>query len=261
MKKSIFKFLVMFALAVILVVIICRMFLSRNMYIIDISKLSETVHNKYGYGDNVKIAVIDSGILEGQVVTNAINFSNDEDTTDYIGHGSIVLDIISNPNYGISPNAEVYMLKVINKYGLASTEAVYKALEWCKGNEIDIINMSLSFGIYSENVECMINALISDGTIIVSSINNSNVEVDFPSMYDGVICVGKTDNIELYNEDTRIILKSINSVKIGTEEYDGNSFLAPCVTGIIANSYNQKYERGNTNAELIRIAKLIISTN
>lgn len=261
MKKSIFKFLVMFALAVILVVIICRMFLSRNMYVVDVQKLSETVHNKYSCGDNVKIAIIDSGISEGQVVSKVINFSNDEDATDYIGHGSVVLDIISNQNYGVSPNAEVYMLKVIDKYGLASTEAIYKALEWCQDNEIDIINMSLSFGIYSENVECMINALISDGTIIVSSINNSNVEVDFPSMYDGVICVGKTDNIELYNKDTSIILKNISSVIIKNKEYDGNSFLAPCVTGIIASSYNQKYERGNTNAEVIQIAKQTIFAN
>lgn len=261
MNKNIFKFTMIFALVVLVAVIVCKIFPSQNMYTIDISKLSETVHNKYGYGDNVKIAVIDSGISEGQVVTNAINFSNDENTTDYIGHGSIVLDIISNQSYGISPNAEVYMLKVINKHGLASTEAIYRALEWCQYNEIDIVNMSLSFGIYSENVECMISTLISEGVIIVSSISNSNVQSDFPSMYDGVICVGKTENIELYNENTRVILKSINSVKIGTEEYDGNSFLTPCVTGIIASSYNQKYEGGNTNAELIRIAKQTISTN
>ncbi len=261
MSKNIFKFLVMFALAVILVVIICRMFSSWNMYVVDVQKLSETVHNKYSYGDNVKIAIIDSGISEGQVVSKAINFSNDEDTTDYIGHGSVVLDIIFNQNYGISPNAEVYMLKVIDKYGLASTEDIYEALEWCKDNEIDIINISLSFGIYSENVECVISSLISEGAVIVSSINNSNVQSDFPAMYDGVICVGKTENIELYNEDTSIILKNINAVKIGTEEYDGNSFLAPCVTGIIASSYNQKYERGNTNADMIQIAKQTIFAN
>lgn len=228
---------------------------------IDLENVSKYVRSNYKNGDNVRIAIIDSGLNSGLDIDNIINFSSDDDTIDYINHGDIITYIISNNELGIVQNSEVYMLKVVNKYGIAATENVYKALEWCLNNSIDIINMSISFSVYSENVECMVNSLLEKGTVIVTSISNDSKKTDYPSMYNGVICVGKTTTPKLYSEDNSIIFEDIGIVQIGEnkKKYEGNSFLAPVVTGIIASIYKNTCERRYTNAELIALVKDVLN--
>lgn len=95
-------------------------------------------------GNNIKVAVIDSGInansIQGKIV-DRYNFINDtEDVSDDNGHGTIVTDIIWN----VAPNAEILEYKVLDK-DLKGTEAhIIAALERAIYKKADIIN--LSFG-------------------------------------------------------------------------------------------------------------------
>lgn len=237
---------------------------SNNM----IEDVRKTLRKEFGTGAGVRIAVIDSGIsVDKQDSEYALDFSEEESVIDVIDHGVPIANIISNQEYGLAPEATVYSLKVINEYRNASTQSVYNALEWCLNNSIDIINMSLSFGIYSENIECIIDELVQQGVIIVASISNVDKEVDYPSMYEGVICVGRTNSLHLYDKDESIIFHKdylVRSLGISGEDkdYAGNSFLAPVVTGIIACLIDKTNMEGSvSNAELIRAIKLILSTS
>ena len=99
---------------------------------------------------------------------------------------------------------------------------------------------------------------------IVSSIANTKKEVDYPSMYNGVICVGKTDNICSYSNANSIIFEENYSIKVMgkegiTKDYVGNSFLAPIVTGIIACLINETTEGRRWNSEeLVEEAKQVL---
>ncbi len=230
-----------------------------------VEQVRKTLAKDYGNGEGVKIAVIDSGTSEKLANDQfTLNFSEEDYAIDRIDHGVPIINIISNEEFGLAPKASVYSLKAINKYGNASTQSIYEALEWCLNNSIDIINMSLSFGIYSENIECVIGELIDKGVIIVASISNESKTIDYPSMYDGVICVGKTNVPHLYEKNRSVIFESDYSVQsIGIEEkrkdYVGNSYLTPIVTGIIACLINKINTGGHANEELIFAVNSILS--
>lgn len=262
--KRILVFIVI--LSVLLAMSGCK---SRNETCNLAETLSMNLHKDFGYGEGIKIAVIDSGVKVSDINSEyALNFSEEDSVIDNIDHGAPIMNILSDEKYGIAPKATIYALKVIDKYGNASTRAVYDALEWCLNNSIDIINMSLSFGIYSENIECIIGQLIDEGVIIVASINNSDKEVDYPAMYDGVICVGKTNMPDIYSEERSILFDDSYVIKaIGingeTNDYVGNSFLTPIVTGIIACLIDKTNVEGSGfNTELVNSAKsLLIQSN
>lgn len=229
-----------------------------------ISNVSKTLRKNYSGGNNLKIAIIDSGIAKEQAANVTCIDYTEEGCEDYIDHGTPIYDIIANNKYGMTQNVSIYSLKVINKYSVASTQAIVCALEWCLENSIDIINMSLSFGAYNESIECLIQELVSSGVIIVASINNVSKKLDYPAMYNGVICVGKTDNPNQYSKENSIIFDDdyvVQAVGIQgySKDYVGNSFLTPIVTGIIACLINKTLEeRGRISEELVEQAKCVL---
>lgn len=232
-----------------------------------IADVSQTL-KEYGSGENVKIAIIDSGLSDTYLPNEQLLvFSEDDTATDYLDHGTPIYNIIADEKTGLAHKATVYSLKVINKYGNASTAAIVKALKWCLDNSIDIINMSLSFGLYNENVECLVSELVLQGTIIVASINNTSKDLDYPAMYDGVVCVGATDEEERYSKTSSIIFEKNTNITAlsldGTfKNYAGNSFLAPIVTGTIACLIDKSSEgRRRTNDELVEMAKFVLKAS
>lgn len=243
----------------------CEMNSKSNNIILDVAK---TLRKNYGSGDNVRIAIIDSGLATVNYDEEyMLDFSEENVTTDFLDHGTPIWNILADKEYGLAPNATIYSLKVINKYGNASTQGITNALEWCLDNSIDIINMSLSFGVHNENIECLINELIQSGVIIVASINNVTKELDYPSMYNGVICVGVTDTPKAYNETYSIVFTNkYNITAVGIDgklkDYVGNSFLAPIITGTIACLIDKtSEERRGTSEELVETVKYVLAVS
>lgn len=218
-------------------------------------------------GDGVRIAIIDSGINSNFVCSsNCINFSNEIDIEDNFDHGMPIYNIIKNDSVGIATDSEVFSIKVMDDFGITSMIALENALTWCFKNDIDVINLSLSYSIYNENIEAIIEMLIEKGVIIVAAINNNSVDIDYPAIYDGVIAVGYTENMLNYNNNLSIFFKKMYPIETIScdgfaKEYVGNSYLAPVVTGIVACiiSENQiRMKEGNYIEQLVSQAKELL---
>ena len=215
-------------------------------------------------GQNVKVAVIDTGVAINSSLPNVKRYSfvDDNPTTridesspyDIDGHGTFVSGIIaasltSSQLYGnivgIAPDATIYSLKVFEKDG-ASMESILKALEWSIENKIDIVNMSLGTPDDDPILKNAIQAAYNAGLTIVAAAGNDGIgkNVEYPARYDDVIAVSSVDRsnqisyfsntgskVEFTAPGSDIYSLGINGKY---EKGSGTSFAAPHVTGILA---------------------------
>jgi hypothetical protein len=102
------------------------------------------------YSDRMKIAIVDSGInphhphvgsLAGAVAITHQGGSPDLscDTVDRLGHGTAVAGAIREK----APEAELFAVKVFDSRLAAKTAVILRALEWCREQSMDIVNLSL----------------------------------------------------------------------------------------------------------------------
>ena len=90
----------------------------------------------------MKIAIIDSGVHADHPhvggIAGGVAIVGD-DLIDRLGHGTAVAGAIREK----APAAEIYAVKVFDGRLSTSLEAIFRALEWCVENEMDVINMSI----------------------------------------------------------------------------------------------------------------------
>ncbi len=143
-------------------------------------------------GKDVKIGIIDTGI-------NYRNFNNIvdaykcnyKDYIDYIGHGTMVAQIINK----LAPSSKLYNIKVFDRNSYTKPKMIIKGIEWCIENNLDIINLSLGtkdFFFY-EHFRTIINKAKKKRCTIVSAISN-DYSFSLPAILDNVICVGSSNN-------------------------------------------------------------------
>ena len=91
----------------------------------------------------MKIAIVDSGINAGHVhvgpVAGGVSFAEDGDSVDRLGHGTAVAGAIRQ----WAPDAELYAVKVFDRRLSATIETLLHALQWCRDQAMDIVNLSL----------------------------------------------------------------------------------------------------------------------
>lgn len=170
-------------------------------------------------GENVKVAVIDSGIDIGHpILREKINLQNatsyipeDNSVQDTNGHGTMVSGVIAQ----VSPGAEITPYRVISESSgesLWTIQAIIQAVD--DGN--DIINISL--GTYKsidnedelltiEAFELAVNYAKENDVIVVASAGNKGLNLDdylsedhikhLPGSIDGVITVSSNNESEL----------------------------------------------------------------
>lgn len=104
-----------------------------------------------------KIAILDSDInqeysgLKHKVVKSYNAIDVNKTIIDEYGHGTAVASIIAakyndkDSVSGVTSNAVLYDVKVLNKDGVSDIKTVVKGIEWCIQNHIDIINISFRF--------------------------------------------------------------------------------------------------------------------
>jgi hypothetical protein len=68
---------------------------------------------------NVRIGIIDSGVIEGYLgAAEIVDFSDDYDYIDYIDHGNPIMNIVNGCQCnGYCVNAKMYIIKAFNKKG------------------------------------------------------------------------------------------------------------------------------------------------
>jgi hypothetical protein len=132
----------------------------------------------------MKIAIIDSGIHAGHPhvgeVAGAIHFTADgvgADPVDRLGHGTAVAGAIREK----VPDAELFAVKVFDRRLSAQIGAILRALEWCREQRMDVVNLSLG----TENPDHrapFVEALCGNG-VVVSAAGM------LPGILPGVIAV------------------------------------------------------------------------
>jgi len=174
----------------------------------------------------IRVAVIDSGIntnLLGEIdIVDGKNFSGglETDYDDGYGHGSHVAGIIGSKLSGddidgIAPGIDIVPIKVFSDSGAGTTATLIAGLEYAISDEadIDVINMSLSYGGVNSIIEDLIAQAETKGIVVVaatandsnlwlntSDYNNINIKnngptqtsvvVTYPAAFDTVLAVG-----------------------------------------------------------------------
>jgi subtilisin family serine protease len=145
-------------------------------------------------GKGVKVAIIDSGIdpthpdfvnRAGGLVTST--FVN-ETINDIDGHGTHVAGTVGGLrngtfNYGVAPNVELFIAKVMSHDALgrptATDGAVMAAVRWAVQNQCQLANMSLSAAVspgeaFPDAIDQMAQNALASGLLLVAAAGNDS---------------------------------------------------------------------------------------
>lgn len=217
------------------------------------------------YADEVKVAVIDSGVdnthveLQWKVDTKLSKsfssaYSEQNPYEDKVPHGTPVASVIAaesnnfNGFIGVAFNASIISLKVTMSLANSwETEAVIKALNYCTENNIQIINYS--GGSYEKYGEAQIQAFKNYNGLIIAAAGNKNKNIDEDDFYPAklnlpnVIVVGSSDRYDNKVGDSNYGKNTVDLFAPGVDIYvaipnnkythlSGTSVAAPHVTGV-----------------------------
>lgn len=196
----------------------------------------------YSQGENVVVAVIDTGIDTDHVdikdsIYRAISVVPEEQygdggtleeaykgPQDYFGHGTHVAGIIAADDdndgcVGIAPKSKIMSIKALEKKGTkgtGKTSWVVAGINAAIEAEVDIINMSIGGTSVKDELlgNAVKNALDNDILVVCAAgnITGGNAKVFYPAAYDGVIAVSA-------------VKKSEDSVTIDTSYSNYGSFV------------------------------------
>jgi len=228
-------------------------------YGLDQLRIEETWEEFGVSGDNIKIAVIDSGadieheditvggtpddnylgywavfdrgLIEGDELPSDQQQPFDDDT----GHGTHVAGTIgggdaSGTKIGVSPNVTLMHAKALDG-GTGSSLDLIRAVEWAIENDADVISMSLGVPKESfrsdELVETMRKAYDNDIILVGASGNTGEDTVLLPAASGDVIAVGGTT-------DTEHIVSTSSGKEYNPQDYFGNDFVSEWENPMIA---------------------------
>lgn len=114
------------------------------------SKEAASLHRKGLKGQNVKVAVFDTGIHEKHPhfknVIERINWTDDKQLYDSIGHGTFVAGVICSSNEqcpGWAPDVDLYTFRVFTTKQVSYTSWFLDAFNYAIWREIDVLNLSI----------------------------------------------------------------------------------------------------------------------
>ncbi|WP_425485178.1 S8 family peptidase [Anoxybacillus ayderensis] len=204
----------------------------------------------------VKVAILDSGInrehedLKGKVVKefNAINPG--QPLYDTYGHGTAIAGTIAASDNevgirGVSPNVEIYSVKVLDDKGRGNVRDLVRGIKWCiDNNKVQVMNISFGMSLDNPELRKAIETAINSGIIVVAAAgNNYGRKTDYPANYKDVISVTAVNSnykmasfsargkIDFSAPGVDILTTSNNG---GYGMYSGTSLAAAYVTGIVA---------------------------
>lgn len=157
-------------------------------------------------GQGVRVAVVDSGIDGNhpnlkENLKGGVNLVDPEASyMDDNGHGTHVAGIIAAADtgtgiLGVAPQAELYAVKVLDKWGDGTVLNAINAIDWCLRNGIHVINMSFGTDKYSRALEEALRVAHRHGLLIVAAAGNDGAPgtVDYPAVFNQTISVAAVD--------------------------------------------------------------------
>jgi subtilisin len=175
-------------------------------------------------GKGVKVAVLDTGIdinhpdFQNRLIENDNTrcWISGETVLDGHGHGTHCAGIIAGPHssisgkrYGVAPDVDLLIAKVLNNYGYGYDDHILDAMDWASLNGAKIISMSLVSEKDNNRLinqpssiayEQVASILLEQGTLVVAAAGNSSVRpqfirpVDNPAACPSIIAVAAVDH-------------------------------------------------------------------
>lgn len=235
-------------------------------------------------GKGITIAVLDTGCdvnhpdLQDRIIGGR-NFTDDDNSNpdiykDYNGHGTHVSGTIAAQEnetgvVGVAPEANLLIVKVLNKNGSGQYEWIINGLNYAIEQNVDVISMSLGGPADVPELHDAIKEAVKNNILVVCAAGNegdgdeSTDEFAYPGSYNEVISVGAInldrDSSEFTNSHNEIdvvapgedILSTYLNGKYAT--LSGTSMSAPHVSGALAlikDFANRHFERELSEPEL-----------
>ena len=175
------------------------------------------VRQELGYdGSGIGVAVIDSGVTSwhddltagggGQRVVRFVDFVNGRESAyDDFGHGTHVAGIIAGNGFdsagartGIAPNADLVVLKTLDRDGNGRISDVIAALEYVIANRvalnIRVVNLSVASGAYesydSDPLTLAAKRAVAAGIVVVAAAGNDGRSRWGTAQYGGITAPG-----------------------------------------------------------------------
>lgn len=235
-------------------------------------------------GKDVKIAVIDSGCditnkdLKDRIVGGR-NFTAEDNGDiskyeDYNGHGTHVCGTIAASNNnsgvtGVAPDAQLLILKVLDKNGTGSMASIINAINFAINQNVDIISMSLGTSVDVDELHQAIIKAVGSNILVVCAAGNegdnraTTDEFSYPAGYNEVISIGAVDNSKSSaiftnsNKEVDLVAPGVDVISTFLNgEYaslSGTSMATPHVAGALAlliELSKKEFGRELTEAEL-----------
>ena len=187
------------------------------------------IHSQGYQGNNIGIAVLDTGICEHpDFITFENRIAAFKDFVNYKNyvyddnsHGSHVSGIIAGNGYasngtycGVAPKAHIISLKVLDKNGRGNVKNVLNALKWLLENyhfyHIKIVNISVGSTSYPPDQEDSllvhaVNMLWDEGLVVVAAAGNGGPmpqSIGTPGISRKIITVGACDDEISYDNNS-----------------------------------------------------------
>lgn len=215
------------------------------------------------FGDDITVAVIDSGVNTGhedfagctfETGYNAINPELKPD--DDFWHGTAVAGVIAAQHNnkgcaGLMPKTKIMPIKVIDEEGSGKTSAVIKGIDYARENGADVINLSLGGPGYVIGLEESCQKAVDKGIIVVASSGNYGNRneggiynpVIYPAAFDCVISVASVESnkshsaFSTYNDKVDVAAPGSGLKLLNITGYcygSGTSFACPSVSAMAA---------------------------
>ena len=220
---------------------------------------AQKVHKRGYAGQNVKVAVLDSGIdgkHEDLHVTGGVSFvpTESDPLVDPHEHGTHVAGTIAALDnkvgvVGVAPKASIYAVKVADENGDGYYSWIIKGIEWAIENEMDVINISMGGASESEALKEAVDRAYDNGILIVASAGNAGSygslnTIDYPAKYSSVMAVASVDQRKQrafdssVGEEVEVSAPGVSTLStIPHNEYgykSGTSMASPHVAGAAA---------------------------
>lgn len=225
-------------------------------------------------GQGIKVAVLDTGCLPthpdfaGRIkAKNAISFVTGESPIDLHGHGTHVCGTVAGPllpvsgaRYGVAPNCELLVVKVLSNSGSGYDSWILKGLNWAIAQGAHVINMSLGSSRAAEEpankrYEALARTYLSrpnPGLIVAAAGNDSDrpemvAPVGNPAACASIMAIAAVDHagvvarfssgsvgnvtLDLSGPGVDVLSAGLNG---GQVPLDGTSMASPHVAGAAA---------------------------
>ncbi|ESY11222.1 S8 family serine peptidase [Mesorhizobium sp. C386A] len=220
--------------------------------------------NKQASGENVRIAVIDTGIDDTNPALSGV-IADQFDAMPNVpvekrDHGTSVDGLIAGVGAleGMAPGARIYHARAFED-GKSTMDVILSALDWAADQNVSIINMSF-VGPKNDLLGTACRNARGLGIILVAAAGNNGPKAPYgyPAAYDGVIAVTATDAkdglMQQANRGAYVFISAPGVEMVapsgaGSDVVTGTSFAAAIVSGAIANLIHASPERSADDIE------------